>query len=85
MAPWFTDNDGFLVVGALLRYPRISGLETHGFKLWTRKMGRFVRMSYCSRFDSDAKANLELLGQQLHIRYTCYRDLGGATEQSVPK
>ncbi|KAI1192405.1 hypothetical protein F5X97DRAFT_337585 [Nemania serpens] len=83
--PWFTKNDGFYTARALLRFQPIGGEEFHGIKLWTSKKGSFVRMSCCIACHSDAEEFLELKGDQVHIRYTCFRDLGGATERSTPK
>ncbi|KAI1177004.1 hypothetical protein F4777DRAFT_597012 [Nemania sp. FL0916] len=83
--PWFTEDNGFLTARALLRYPRKRFEEDYNFKLWTSKMGRFARMSMCNTCHADGETTLELVGQQLHIRYTCYRDLGSATDRSTPQ
>ncbi|KAI1164324.1 hypothetical protein F5B18DRAFT_615948, partial [Nemania serpens] len=42
-------------------------------------------MSSCSRCHSETEQTLELKGQQVHIRFACFRDLGRATERSAPK
>lgn len=81
----FKDNEGFLIAQAWLSYPSIDGRETFGFKWWTSKTGRFARMSMCASCHSDHEQTLELVGRQLQIRNTCYRDLGPATDRSIPR
>lgn len=85
MALWFKYNDTFITAHSLLSFPRIDDEEIFGYKWWTSKMGRFTRMSVCGKCHSDTESTLELVGHQLHIRYTCYRDLGPATDRSIPK
>ncbi|KAH6644996.1 hypothetical protein BKA67DRAFT_541986 [Truncatella angustata] len=82
---WLTDDDGFFVARAWLSFPPINGRETFGFKWWTSKTGRFARMSMCGVCQSDHEQTLELVGRQLHLRNTCYRDLGPATDRSIPR
>lgn len=83
-APWFKDVDGFLIAHAWLSF-QPNHFEIWGFKRWTSKMGRFARISQCMLCHSDHEQTLELVGRQLHIRNTCYRDLGPATDRSIPR
>lgn len=85
LAPRFKEVDGFLVARTLLLFTPIGGREVFGIKWWTSKLGRFARMNPCAICLSDHEYILEVIGRQLRIRITYYRDLGNATERSLPK
>ncbi|KAI0126104.1 hypothetical protein BJ170DRAFT_460087 [Xylariales sp. AK1849] len=86
-APRFEDNDGFAVVQTRLTIPPpVYGPKRNsGPTWWTSKIGRFARLNGCRRCHSDHELTLELVGRQLYIRNTCYRELGAATDRSMPK
>ncbi|KAK3934919.1 hypothetical protein QBC46DRAFT_398640 [Diplogelasinospora grovesii] len=52
---------------------------------WCSKEGRHAGIIVCATCHSDAESTIELLGNQVHVRFTCYRDLGPATNRYVPR
>lgn len=82
--PWFKDNDGFLEAKAFLSIKPPLREYSLGF-WWSTKNGRYARITVCRICHSDAESTLELLGHEIHVRFTCYRNLGPATDRSIPK
>ena len=82
---WFKDNNGFLEAKSWLSIRPYLRDEYDWGEWWSTKEGRHARISVCRICHSDAESTLELLGHEIHVRYTCYRDLGPATDRSIPK
>lgn len=49
---------------------------SHPSKMWKSSEGPYAQMTVCTICHSDAECTLQIEGNYLTIRYTCYRDLG---------
>ncbi|KAI0155770.1 hypothetical protein BJ166DRAFT_341624 [Pestalotiopsis sp. NC0098] len=82
--PTFDDEDGWLVARSRIEFPRPRGTD-YVYTEWKSKEGRFDRIRSCTKCHSDHEQILEVVGRRLHVRNTCYRDLGSGTDRSQPK
>lgn len=77
--PWFSDDkDGSLIANCRLAY-------TSSSQEWNSTQGRLAEIEMCRTCHSDTEHVLELIGGKLHIRSTCYRDLGGGQDRHQSK
>lgn len=77
--PWFSDEkNGSLIANCQLTH-------TSSSQEYDSTQGRFAEIEMCRTCHSDHEQVLELIGGKLHIRSTCYRDLGGGQDQHQSK
>ncbi|KAI1322497.1 hypothetical protein F5Y16DRAFT_386510 [Xylariaceae sp. FL0255] len=82
---WFQRNRAFLVAKAFFRHSRVYYEDNGHSTRWSSETGQLARMDGCKKCYAESEAIIELRGEELHIRYTCYKDLGNATDRSQPK
>ncbi|ETS73766.1 hypothetical protein PFICI_14712 [Pestalotiopsis fici W106-1] len=80
--PSFVEQDGWQVAKSTIR-STVNGQPY--CRSWTSIDGRSSKMSRCLVCHSDHEQILEVIGRQLHVRNTCYRDLGFGTDRCQPK
>ncbi|KAF7541458.1 hypothetical protein G7054_g639 [Neopestalotiopsis clavispora] len=76
------EKNGWMEANCKLRYFPYYWLNRIDNRQWNSKDGRFTAMSMCSLCHSDHEKVMEVVGCQLHIRLTCYRDLGSGTDRN---
>ena len=82
--PRFAIKDGKVEVSAYItnRPPRCT---LHESEQWSNFHGQYAQVVGCTICYSDAECILELHDRSLHIRYTCYKDLGPGTHSRHSK
>ncbi|KAL7813422.1 hypothetical protein V8C26DRAFT_421620 [Trichoderma gracile] len=77
--PRFAIRDGMVEVSACItNCPQQC--TTHESEQWSNFHGQYAQVVGCSICYSDAECILQLHDRSLHIRYTCYKDLGPGTD-----
>ncbi|TFB01040.1 hypothetical protein CCMA1212_006899 [Trichoderma ghanense] len=73
--PRFAIQNGMVEVSAhITNYP--PRCTSHESEKWSNFHGQYAQVVSCTICHSDAECILELHDRSLHIRYTCYKDLG---------
>lgn len=76
------EKNGWMGAKCTLRFYPYSWLDQIEDRQWKSKDGRFTSMGMCLLCHSDHEKVMEVVGCQLHIRLTCYRDLGSGTDRN---
>lgn len=79
------EKNGWMEAKCGLRFHPFYWVDDIRDKEWNSKDGRFTSMGMCLRCHSDHEKVMEVVGCQLHIRLTCYRDLGSGTDRNQDK
>ncbi|KAK8006281.1 hypothetical protein PG991_012578 [Apiospora marii] len=80
------DNDGLLAVSLRLTFPPRGRWRDDAGANWRSIWGGNLRNIYvCDLCHSDLEYHVEVVGREVHVRFTCSRDLGAGTERFLPK
>ncbi|KAL7952242.1 hypothetical protein V8C34DRAFT_324007 [Trichoderma compactum] len=82
--PEFIDRDGMCGVEAWVM-SKPSRCTSHPMQKWNSFQGPYIHITSCTICYSDTECHIQLYGPWLHMRYTCFRDLGAGIDSTDPK
>ncbi|KAK8039337.1 hypothetical protein PG993_007748 [Apiospora rasikravindrae] len=80
------DNHGLLAVSLFITFLPKGRWRGDTGGPWSSAWGGNLRnLHVCDRCHSDLEYHVEVVGSEAHVRFTCSRDLGAATDRFLPK
>ncbi|KAK8094656.1 hypothetical protein PG997_001341 [Apiospora hydei] len=80
------DTHGLITVSLFLTFPPEGRWRGDTGADWSSAWGGNLRdLHVCDKCHSDLEYHVEVVGHKAHVRFTCSRDLGAATDRFLPK